>query len=146
MLNHHPVHTAMTAAPAACRQTFCVEEANRALSFVSRVVADIVDLHDEVVHIRRTMERVELGLHGADVNTLERDYRAAMERLRDLVRELDMVGVDLQDFERGVITFPTLHAGHHAALSWKLGEDEVRYWHDSDAGFDARVPIAQLIQ
>lgn len=135
-----------TAPPQDYRRTFCVDEANRALPYVSRVVADVVDLHDEVVNIRRTMERVELGLHGADANALERDYRAAMERLRLLVRELDLVGVDLQDFERGIVTFPTLHAGGNAALSWKLGEDEVRYWHEPDAGYDARLPIAELIQ
>ncbi len=143
----HPTTQTTAAAPRqADRRTFCVDEANRALPYVSRVVADVVDLHDEVVHIRRTMERVELGLHGADANALERDYRGAMERLRLLVRELDLVGVDLQDFERGIITFPTLHAGTHAALSWKLGEDEVRFWHEPDAGFDARLPIAELIQ
>lgn len=145
MMNH-PTKTQTTEPPPTLRRTFCVDEANRALTFVSRVVADVVDLHDEVVHIRRTMERVELGLHGADAKALERDYRAAMERLRLLVRELDLVGVDLQDFERGIITFPTLHAGHDAALSWKLGEDEVRFWHEPDAGFDARLPIAELIQ
>ncbi|XAM00371.1 DUF2203 domain-containing protein [Phycisphaeraceae bacterium D3-23] len=145
MLNH-PAQTKTLEPAADVKRTFCVDEANRALPYVSRVVADVVDLHDEVVHIRRTMERVELGLHGADAKALERDYRAAMERLRILVRELDVVGVDLQDFERGIVTFPTFHDGHDAALSWKLGEDEVRYWHDADSGFDARQPIAQLIQ
>ena len=145
MMNHQ-THAPTIEAKHAGRRTFCVDEANRALSFVSRVVADIVDLHDEVVNIRRTMERVELGLHGADSASLERDYRAAMERLRTLVRELDLVGVDLQDFERGIVTFPTMHDGHDAALSWKLGEDEVRFWHEPDAGFDSRMPIAQLIQ
>lgn len=126
------------------RRTFCVEEANRSLPFVSRVLADIVDLHDEVVLLRRTMERVELGLHGGDPRVLEEDYRRSMIRLRDLVRELDLVGIDLQDFERGVVTYPTLHAGREAVLSWKLGEPEVSYWHGADQGLESRKPIRSL--
>lgn len=130
---------------ATARRTFCVEEANRSLPFVSRVVGDIVELHDQVVILRRTMERVELGLHGADPRVLEDDYRRAMTRLRDLVRELDLVGVDLQDFERGVVTYPTLHRGKQAVLSWKLGEPEIGYWHGIDEGNDARRPVDVLV-
>jgi len=142
-MHNNPATTTLEA-PAVSRRTFCLEEANRALVYVSRVTSDIVDLHDEVVLIRRTMERVELGLHGADPAVLERDYRKAMDRLRDLVRELDTVGVDLQDFERGVVTFPTLHNGCEASLSWQLGETEIGYWHHIDAGVDAREAITSL--
>lgn len=142
---HEPVPTSTLEPPSTeSRRLFCIEEANRALAYVSRVVGDIVDLHDDVVRVRRTMERVELGLHGADSSELEREYRAAMDRLRVLVRELDMVGVDLHDFERGVITFPTMHDGREVALSWKLGEPEIGFWHDADAGFDARQGVEQL--
>jgi len=126
------------------RKTFCVEEANRALPFVTRVVSDIVDLHEQIVLCRRTMERIEMGLHGGDQRVYEAEYRTSMTRLRDLVHELDLVGVDLLDFERGLISFPTLHDGREAALSWHLGEQEVAYWHEPEGGMDSRVPIASL--
>ena len=67
-----------------------------------------------------------------------------MDRLRLLVRELDMVGVDLHDFERGVVTFPTVYEGREVALSWKLGEPEIAFWHDAEAGYDARQRVEQL--
>ena len=67
-----------------------------------------------------------------------------MNRLRELVRELDLVGVDLLDFERGLISFPTLHDGREAALSWHLGEEEVMYWHEPEAGLESRESIATL--
>lgn len=126
------------------RKTFCVEEANRALPFVSRVVTDIVELHEQIVLCRRTMERIEMGLHGGEMNVYEAEYRRSMNRLRDLVRELDLVGVDLLDFERGLISFPTLHDGREAALSWHVGEEEVMFWHEPEAGLEARESIATL--
>ncbi len=126
------------------RKTFCVEEANRALPFVSRVIEDIVNLHEQIVLCRRTLERIEMGLHGGDVTVYEAQYRRSMNRLRELVRELDLVGVDLLDFERGLISFPTLHEGREAALSWQLGEHEVEFWHEPEAGVESRSPIATL--
>jgi hypothetical protein len=126
------------------RRTFCVEEANRALPFVNRVVSDIVDLHEQIVLCRRTMERIEMGLHGGEQSLYEAEYRRNMGRLRELVRELDLVGVDLLDFERGLISFPTLHNGREAALSWHLGEEEVMFWHEPEAGMEARESIATL--
>lgn len=130
--------------PALTRKTFCVDEANRALPFIERVINDIVDLHEQIVLCRRTMERIEMGLHGGETNVYEAEYRRSMDRLRDLVRELDLVGVDLLDFERGLISFPTLHDGREAALSWQLGEEEVAYWHEPEAGVEAREPIETL--
>jgi hypothetical protein len=126
------------------RRTFCVEEANRALSFVNRVVTDVVDLHEQIVLCRRTMERIEMGLHGGEMSVYEAEYRRNMSRLRELVHELDLVGVDLLDFERGLISFPTLHNGREAALSWHLGEQEVMFWHEPEAGLEARESIASL--
>lgn len=130
--------------PAVTRRTFCVDEANRALPFVSRVIADIVELHEQIVLCRRTMERIEMGLHGGDPNVYEAEYRRSMNRLRDLVRELDLVGVDLLDFERGLISFPTIHNGHEASLSWQLGENSVEYWHEYETGVESREPITTL--
>lgn len=126
------------------RRTFCVEEANRALPFVSRVISDIVDLHEQIVLCRRTMERIEMGLHGGEQQVYEAEYRRTMNRLRELVRELDLVGVDLLDFERGLISFPTVHDGREASLSWQLGEQEVEYWHEPEAGIESRESIATL--
>ena len=126
------------------RRTFCVDEANRALPFVNRVVTDIVDLHEQIVLCRRTMERIEMGLHGGEQSVYEAEYRRSMSRLRDLVRELDLVGVDLLDFERGLISFPTMHDGREAALSWHLGEEEVMFWHEPEAGLEARESIKTL--
>lgn len=126
------------------RKTFCVEEANRALPFLQRVINDIVDLHEQIVLCRRTMERIEMGLHGGKPAVYEAEYRSNMNRLRDLVRELDLVGVDLLDFERGLISFPTVHDGREAALSWQLGENEVEYWHEPEGGVDSREPITTL--
>ena len=56
--------------------------------------------------------------------------------------ELESLGVQLKDFERGLIDFPSLRDGRVVLLCWQLGEgDEVEWWHDVDAGYAGRTPL-----
>ena len=103
---------------------FTRRRAYATLPFVSRVVVDILALHERVVVTRRTMEKVELGIHGGDAVALDEEYREMMERLRELVRELDLVGVDIEDFEAGLVTFPMVDRQGDAVYAWLPGKPE----------------------
>jgi hypothetical protein len=60
------------------------------------------------------------------------------ERLRELVTELQDLGVELKDFFTGLVDFRCLMNGHEVYLCWRQGEDEVGHWHELDAGFAGR--------
>jgi len=58
------------------------------------------------------------------------------------ITELEALGVQLKDFERGLVDFPSLRDGRVVLLCWQLGEgDELEWWHDVDAGFAGRTPL-----
>jgi len=59
------------------------------------------------------------------------------------VDELNQLGVILRDVEQGIVDFPHLRDGREVFLCWKLGEEQVRYWHELDTGFDARKPLTE---
>jgi hypothetical protein len=40
--------------------------------------------------------------------------------------------------ENGLVDFPTTYRGRWVYLCWHVGEREVRYWHETDAGFQGR--------
>ena len=67
-----------------------------------------------------------------------------MTRLEDYVNELTEVGCELKDYQVGLIDFTGHHKGHDVCLCWKLGEDEVGFWHEPEAGFAGRQPVATL--
>ena len=90
------------------RKRFTQDEANRALVYVSKVAQDVTVVHCQVVSIRRQIE----AARGQKLEPLEQDCRRLIARLRSLVRELDMVGVDLRDFEKGLVEFPATGPGH----------------------------------
>jgi len=56
--------------------------------------------------------------------------------------ELDVLGVQLKDFDRGLVDFPSLRDGRVVLLCWQIGEgDELEWWHNVEDGFAGRTPI-----
>ncbi|MDE0506470.1 MAG: DUF2203 domain-containing protein [Candidatus Poribacteria bacterium] len=47
----------------------------------------------------------------------------------------------IKNIDPGLVDFPHLRDGREVYLCWQFGEDEIRYWHDVDAGFAGRQPL-----
>lgn len=105
----------MTRAQAETRDVrfFSLEEANRQLPLVRRIVEDILDRHEA---------------HAAD-------------EVHALVDELHQLGCHFKGFGEGLVDWYSYYAGRPVFLCWKLGEPEIAYWHQVDAGFMGRQPI-----
>jgi len=124
------------------RKLFTVAEANRALPYVSRVVEDVVDVYTRIVDLRRRLEDM-----GADDEAIamEREYEVSMDRLGELVDELHLVGVELKDFEKGLVDFPAFADGRDVLLCWQRGQTRIEHWHEADAGYAGRQPVEALL-
>ena len=62
--------------------------------------------------------------------------------LRDSMIELRELEVVLRDLDRALIDFPSLRDGSEVYLCWQEGEDAIEYWHEPEAGFAGRRPLA----
>lgn len=128
------------------KKYFTLAEARSTLPLVRRIVADIQETQVQRVHLH---VQVTNPMHELSQQELQ-DTRAAFERctrrLEALVRELKQVGPDLKDPARGLIDFPCLHEGREVLLCWKADEKTIDHWHELDAGFSGRHPVAQLKQ
>ncbi len=123
------------------KKYFTIAEANRALPYITKVIADITACYGEVVELRR---RIEAPGPEDQVGTLETDYERAMDQLSELVDELHHVGVELKDFEKGLVDFPAIHEGREVFLCWHRGEAMIQAWHEIDAGYAGRQDVALL--
>lgn len=69
-------------------------------------------------------------------------YAVILTRFTEEMSELEDLGVQLKDFDRGLVDFPSLRDGRVVLLCWQLGEgDELEWWHDMDSGFSGRTPL-----
>jgi hypothetical protein len=122
---------------------FSVEEANALLPTVRHIVKVIQTGHARVLAQREAAKQAAGGaeLGGGGMPGGER-YIKALFKLASSTGELEALGVQLKDYERGLIDFPSLRDGRVVLLCWQLGEgDQVEWWHDVDAGFAGRQPL-----
>ena len=65
----------------------------------------------------------------------------ALQEARDTLAEMDEIGVQVKDLEKGLLDFPAVMDGQEVLLCWKLGEKEIGYWHTEEEGFAGRKPL-----
>jgi len=136
--------------PPATVRHFTLDEANRTLPLVKRIVADITAEYAEWRELVRRYEivaggsRADEGESGEQVRLREAIDRVA-RRVTTYVDELEQIGCVLKGFEDGVVDFPARLDGRDVSLCWKLGEPEVGHWHEVDAGYAGRQPISARV-
>jgi hypothetical protein len=119
---------------------FTVEQANKTLPLVKRIVADIVRTHTEISQHQAQLEAAKAPQQPAIQTRLSK----SLELLQDYVDELTEIGCELKDFRLGLIDFTGRHDGRDVCLCWKLGEEKIFFWHDVRAGYTGRQPISTL--
>lgn len=125
-------------APSTVKRWFTLQQANKSLPLVSRIVRDIVQAHG-------TATRLQEQIQGGNARRGEEaELEATLERLQELVEELSEVGCELKDYEMGLVDFIGRHEGREVCLCWKLDEGKIGYWHELNAGYAGRKPVSQL--
>jgi hypothetical protein len=129
-------------------RTFTPDEANAALAEVRPLVERMVVAREVLVDAQRRQAELVArvasnggGLTPPDVATVAAEVQQATAELVAVLEELEGVGVQVKDLDRGLVDFPCLHRGRVVLLCWELGEDEVAYWHGTDEGFAGRRPL-----
>lgn len=124
------------------RKHFTLEQANRALPYVRRVVADIVREHTLAVNIQAAVN----ASSGAEKTAKQAQFESSVDRLQGLNDELQLVGAELKDYTTGLVDFVGTHKGHDVYLCWHLGEEKITHFHELSAGFAGRQPVEQLVE
>jgi hypothetical protein len=127
---------------------FTPEEANAALAEIRPLVERMVAhrrAHVDALTRQETLEARIRGNGGGIPPAELADAAAEVEReARELARALEEIterGVEVKDVDEGLVDFPALRRGETVLLCWRLGEDEIGYWHTIEAGFAGRRPL-----
>ena len=130
-------------------QQFTVEQANRTLPLVRRIVEDIVREHrrweDAIVQLDLLLSGVTMDSPDPASAALEREIQAIAREIDGFQRELESLGIQLKDRRTGLIDFPSELDGRPVLLCWRLGEPSVQFWHDVDSGFAGRQPLSPTL-
>lgn len=122
---------------------FTAEEANALLPTVRGIVRQVQRAYSRVEAsqgaARAAAEKAKLGGGGITGGS---GYVAAVSELAEQAGRLEALGVQLKDYGRGLIDFPSLREGRVVLLCWQMGEgDQLEWWHEVEAGFAGRQPL-----
>ena len=122
---------------------FTVQEANALLPDVRTILAKIQRAHRKLSKYRNEAKKASEAAEQGGGGIVEgAAYASILTELTLQLGELEGLGVQLKDFERGLVDFPSLRDGRIVLLCWQMGEgDELEWWHDVDAGFAGRTPL-----
>jgi len=122
---------------------FSLDEANKLLPTVRPILLNIQRAHKRLRRFRKAAKKAAEGAdRGGGGLPDGLGYAAILLDLTSEVSELEGLGVQLKDFDRGLIDFPSLRDGRVVLLCWQIGEGEqLEWWHDVDAGFAGRTPL-----
>ncbi|HLX19640.1 MAG TPA: DUF2203 domain-containing protein [Gaiellaceae bacterium] len=130
---------------------FSPDEANAELEQVRPLVERMVEhrrAHVEALAQQEVLEGRIRGNGGGIPPAVLADAAAAVEREeRSIARAVDAIaehGAEVKDVDEGLIDFPALHQGETVLLCWKLGEDDIQWWHRVEDGFAGRRPVEEL--
>jgi hypothetical protein len=127
-------------------QLFTVEQANRTLPLVRKIVEDVVHQHRRWREAILELDLVASSIRADDpserATALERAVQALAREIDGYKRELEELGIQLKDPRLGLVDFPSEMAGRHVLLCWRLGEPEVQFWHEVDSGYAGRQPLS----
>ncbi|MEO8167113.1 MAG: DUF2203 domain-containing protein, partial [bacterium] len=122
---------------------FSLEEARRELTLVHARASKLIELKKKLDAKGWDVYRHEyFGGRGPNGDG---SFPEEMETLVEVVKGLEGRGIVVKGLENGLIDFPHIRSdGEEVYLCWKVGENDILYWHRIADGFAGRKSIDEL--
>ena len=124
---------------------FTLEEANAALTELRPIVARMVQHRRELTAAQNRQVELVTRIAGnggdmvpSDLQDLAETIQSEADAISDCAERISQAGAQVKSLEEGLLDFPAKRGEEDVLLCWKLGEDEIRFWHGTDEGFSAR--------
>lgn len=140
------------------RKSYTVDEANALVPVLTDVFREVEAHRRRVREAAKKIEVLELLWGGALRDESNPDHAEFQRHREDIDRAMRGVQSAVErgiverglrfpagGLEEGLVDFPTTYQGRWVYLCWHVGEHDLRYWHEIDAGFPGRrrITVAQ---
>lgn len=120
---------------------FTVTEANKAIPRIAKLIEDLREKLGWLNSNRQPVSYVVEQYKIVNESPVDANYFKALLRVRRDLKEIHDSGAQVKDIQSGLVDFPSRLFGKDVLLCWKMGEDEIRFWHDLESGFSGRQPL-----
>jgi len=132
-------------------RTFTVAEANvllpqiipliEQLQGIQRSIAKTNQQLDEAIEKLSQGNGYPLKFLKEQIKELTTHQLQLVEAFQSALAQAEESGCLVKDLQLGLVDFYGMRNGELICLCWKLGEDQIRYWHTLEAGYTGRQPL-----
>ena len=120
---------------------FSIAEANSLLPQLEEMLLEIKRERKLLAKVESEVKKASDQARQDGGTTYGPRYIRAMEHIARNIEKIHEMGVLIKDLEKGLCDFPYLLDGRMVYLCWKLGESEIRWWHETHTGYSDRQPL-----
>ena len=127
---------------------FTAQQANETLREVRPLTEQLVAHRRALVELQERQSTLTTRIAGNGGNVEPHELEDVQEQLDEevagiagCVARIHELGALVKDLDAGLVDFPATRDGEDVLLCWRLGENEVAFWHGVDEGFSGRKPL-----
>ena len=120
---------------------FTINEANDLLPVIRPKLERIKAQYDKLAVLRESAKAAAAAATESGGGGMEGGsaYVKSLYEIGKITTEMNDLGIQVKDYTRGLIDFPSMRENRVVLLCWQLGEDEhIEWWHELEAGFIGR--------
>lgn len=124
-------------------RVFTLHEARSLIPTLRRLLAHMTKSRDRLLDMRVEIDLARENARFGGGSPAGPLYLKFMLEFTEAIQEIQALGVQMKDFNKGLVDFPYEYEGRIVYLCWKPDEDEINWWHETDAGFAGRQPLTE---
>ncbi|MBT3351798.1 MAG: DUF2203 domain-containing protein [Nitrospinaceae bacterium] len=123
-------------------KTFTLDEARELLPELrDRLIAMQVNWQNLAPYqkeVRQLAMKIDKG--GSTISDAGK-YLSLAKKLKSQLTYFENMSIEVKDITSGLVDFPFIREGRIVYLCWKMSEETISHWHETDAGLAGRQPI-----
>jgi hypothetical protein len=130
------------------QRLFTLEEAREALEEVRPLAEQMVEHRRALAEAMERQEQLQAQIGGnggslspADLVEAQEEVEREAAGVAICIERINRAGAIVKDLDAGLVDFPSLRDGEEVLLCWRVGEDEIGWWHGPEDGFAGRRPL-----
>ncbi|HXX75478.1 MAG TPA: DUF2203 domain-containing protein [Nitrospiraceae bacterium] len=124
-------------------RTFTVSEANHLIPQLHTRFTSIQQAKAILLQTKQEIQKASAQARYGGGSSVGHLYISGLQQVSTNLQAIHELGVLVKDVDIGLCDFPHLRDGRIVYLCWKLGEDEVRWWHETTTGYKDRCPLEE---
>ncbi len=119
-------------------KTFTLSEARSLLPRVRKLMGRLMTAYAAMERLRDDIERARQQAESNGGSRFGTEYLTRLGVFTQALQQIQTLGVEIKDLQKGLVDFPYEYEGRIIYLCWRVGEEEIAWWHETDAGFIGR--------